>query len=615
VTITGLNLAGATEVDFNGLRTIYYTVDSPAQISATVPTNASTGPVTITTPAGSGTSAGAFTVTSPFITGLTPASAAAGQVVTIDGANFTGTTLVRFGNLTGAFTVVSPTRISATVPANAVSAPVTVTTPLGTGTGQKLTITSPALTSASPPSAPTGAAVTLVGANLAGVTSVTFNGASASFTVKSATQIATTVPAGATSGAVAVVAPAGSTTSGFVFRVSPAVTGFSPASGGAGASVTITGTSFVGITGVRFNNVVAAYHVDSATQITATVPANATTGKILVQGTEGLGTSAAAFAVTSPAITGVTPSLGPVGTAVTITGANFTGATAVAFNGVPASFTVASPTKLTTTAPSGATTGFVTVTTPGGTATGATRFTVVPGITGFTPARGPAGGTVTITGTSFTGAGAVRFNGLAATSFSVDSDAQITATVPANATSGKLTVTTPAGTGTSVASFTVTTPSVSSFSPSIGPVGTLVTINGANLAGATGVSFGGVAAASFSVVSAVKMTATVPAGAATGPIAVANGAGTTVSAATFRVTPTISSFSPASGPVGTSVAIVGTGLTGVTGVRFNGAAATFTPASPTEVDAVVPTGARTGTISVTTPGGTATSAASFTVGS
>ena len=60
-----------------------------------------------------------------------------------------------------------------------------------------------------------------------------------------------------------------------------------------------------------------------------------------------------------------------------------------------------------------------------------------------------------VTGTGFTGATAVAFNGLAAASFAVNSATQITAVVPAGATSGPITVTTPAGPGASALSFTV----------------------------------------------------------------------------------------------------------------------------------------------------------------
>jgi hypothetical protein len=82
----------------------------------------------------------------------------------------------------------------------------------------------------------------------------------------------------------------------------------------------------------------------------------------------------------------------------------------------------------------------------------------------------------------------------------------------------------------------------------------------------------------------------------------------------FAPAATLTSFTPASGPVGTSVTLTGTNLSGATAVAFNGtAAASFTVVSATQITATVPAGATTGTIAVTTPGGTATSAASFTV--
>ena len=80
------------------------------------------------------------------------------------------------------------------------------------------------------------------------------------------------------------------------------------------------------------------------------------------------------------------------------------------------------------------------------------------------------------------------------------------------------------------------------------------------------------------------------------------------------VAPVIKSFTPASGPVGTSVTITGTDLLGATKVTFNGTAATFTVVSSTSITTKVPTGATTGKIAVTTQGGTATSTATFTGG-
>src|SRR5207249_9153897 len=133
------------------------------------------------------------------------------------------------------------------------------------------------------------------------------------------------------------------------------------------------------------------------------------------------------------------------------------------------------------------------VTTPGGTATSASSFTVSipPTITSFTPTTGPAGTSVTISGTNFTGATAIRFNGVSAT-FTVTSDTAIRATVPAGATTGPLSVTTPGGTATSASSFTVVSPpTIASFTPTSGPVGTSVTISGTSFTGATSVSFNG----------------------------------------------------------------------------------------------------------------------------
>ncbi len=79
-------------------------------------------------------------------------------------------------------------------------------------------------------------------------------------------------------------------------------------------------------------------------------------------------------------------------------------------------------------------------------------------------------------------------------------------------------------------------------------------------------------------------------------------------------TPTITSFAPTSGPVGTSVVITGTSFTGATNVSFNGTSATtYTIDSDTQITATVPTGATTGTIIVTVAGVTATSTGTFTV--
>jgi hypothetical protein len=316
----------------------------------------------------------------------------------------------------------------------------------------------------------------------------------------------------------------------------------------------------------------------------------------------------------APTVTTFIPGSGPVGTSVAIAGTNFTGASAVTFNGVNANFTVTSATAIQATVPAGATTGPLGVTTSGGTATSVTNFTVLspPTIASFTPTSGLVGTGVTISGTNFTETTAVTFNGSAAT-FSVSSDTAIQATVPAGATTGVLGVTTPGGTATSASAFTVLiAPTITSFTPTSGSAGTSVMISGTSFSGATAVTFNG-SPTSFSVNSDTTIQATVPNGATTGPLSVTTSGGTATSAASFIVAPTITGFTPTSGAAGTSVTISGTNFAGATAVKFNGVnAGTFTVGSATAIQATVPTGATTGLISVTTPGGTATSATSFT---
>lgn len=194
-----------------------------------------------------------------------------------------------------------------------------------------------------------------------------------------------------------------------------------------------------------------------------------------------------------------------------------------------------------------------------------------PTITSFSPQSGPVGASVTINGTNFDGATQVKFKQRTAT-FTVDSNTKIMAIVPPQAQTGKISVSTPDGTAISATNFVVTAtnaPSITSFSPTSGPVGTTVTINGTNFDGATSVTFNGVGA-SFTVNSSLMITAGVPSGATTGPIRVTTPNGTATSSTNFRVAgaPTITSFSPTFGPVGTVITINGTNFTGATDVKF-----------------------------------------------
>ena len=264
-------------------------------------------------------------------------------------------------------------------------------------------------------------------------------------------------------------------------------------------------------------------------------------------------------ALTTPTVTSVSPSSGPSagGTSVSITGSNFTGATAVHFGSSAASGVIVnSATSITATAPAHAAGAVdVTVTTPSGTSTtsSADLFTYqgAPTVTGLSPGSGPlAGGTsVGITGSNFTGATAVHFGSSAASGVIVNSATSITATAPAHAAGAvDVTVTTPSGTSTTSSADLFTyqgAPTVTGLSPGSGPLagGTSVGITGSNFTGATAVHFGSSAASGVIVNSATSITATAPAhaaGAVDVTVTTPSGTSTTSSADlfTYIVVPT-----------------------------------------------------------------------------
>ncbi len=330
VTVTGGGFTGATAVEFNGLAATTFTVDSATQITAKVPGGATSGVISITTPAGSVASTATFTVLpGPWLALLMPDSGPPGTSVTLLGGGLTGATAVTFNGTAASFTVDNPAQITATVPAGATSGPVSVTTPLGTATGATSFMVDMGFRLAllMPDSGPVGTSVTLLGGDLTGATAVTFNGTAASFTIDNAAEIDATVPAGATSGPVSVTTPLGTATSATDFTVigAPTVTGFTPTSGPVGTSVALTGTDFSGATAVKFNGTGASFTEGSDAQITAIVPASATSGTITITTPGGTAASQTRFTVVPPraAIIRVSPTSGRRGASVTIIGANF----------------------------------------------------------------------------------------------------------------------------------------------------------------------------------------------------------------------------------------------------------------------------------------------------
>ena len=113
---------------------------------------------------------------------------------------------------------------------------------------------------------------------------------------------------------------------------------------------------------------------------------------------------------------------------------------------------------------------------------------------------------------------------------------------------------------------------ITGFSPVSGQAGTVVTINGSGLLGATAFLFNGVTYADFDIVSDSQLQVVVPLGAGTGPLSVVVAGLAIAGSGTFTVAPFISSFNPASGAHPTSVTLFGGNFVmGGTTVTFAGA--------------------------------------------
>lgn len=316
----------------------------------------------------------------------------------------------------------------------------TAATPVFTGV--------PAITSFSLTSGPPGTIVTITGTNLSGATAASFNGtsATASITANTATSLTVTVPPGATTGSISVTTPGGIATSAASFTVCP-------------AAPTLAGFTLLGIRNQK------AIYISSATATWSnaqaacvavggnlvTIP-DAATNDLLTSATGG---ALCWIGLNDQAVEGQyrwvsdnslatffnwcggqpdNANFSPTGEDFGTIGENICAAGTWNDTDNNHSFQATLPRFLLELpacpppAPSGLT---------------------------FTPSAGPAGTIVTLTGTNLTRISAVSFNGTPATDFSFGSGTTATATVPAGATSGPITVTTISGTTTSAASFTV----------------------------------------------------------------------------------------------------------------------------------------------------------------
>lgn len=438
----------------------------------------------------------------------------------------------------------------------------------------------------------------------------------------------------------------------------PVIKSFSPTSGpGTGGTVvTITGTGFQGtalpqvlIGGVPATNIT----VNSDTELKVTTPPYSppVTVKEITVTVDGQSftwpaidyvNSRYGFGYTDPqpGVAYITPASGPAagGTAVTITGDWFSGASAVVFGGsfgdggTPAtSFTVVDGSTITAVAPAGIGTVDIWVVNPTGTsncpcayggATASATFTYIPlpVVTKLTRNGGAVigGDSVVITGTGFTGATEVSFGTTDARSFTVDSDTQITAVSPANTGNVYVKVTTPGGASTTGAGnlfyYGAPAPTFDRFEPPNGPAAGHdgVAIYGSGFTGVSQVLFGSTPAVQIVFVNDGHIGVEIPPGTGTVDVTIETPGGSVTAPAAFFFAPDpeVLSLSPNHGPEegGNLVTVTGSGFTGTQVQMFFGD--TYVPLeditvlSDTSLTAIAPAGTGIADVTVITRGGT-----------
>jgi len=510
----------------------------------------------------------------PSISSFGPQTGTSGNVITVNGTNFTGLGTVLVGGVVMPYTVVSPTQILIQLTPGAQSGVITV---VGTTSGSASSFTPftfigpPTMATVSPLAAAVGQDIIIRGNNFFATPTagepylpvVRIGGITASTVeIISPTEIRVRFPA-STSGNVTVQSWGGIATTSTVSAIlpPPQVRTLGPSPVAVGDTVTITGQDFRFISALNIGGtIIPDYRIVNSTTITFVVPPGATTSTVTVRGAGGSTTSTTRLQVfPAPVISMVTPGGGFTGQVITLTGENFTGATAVRFGNTTATFTVSADGRtIQAIIPANVSTGAsISVTTPGGTARSGQPFlgrpSPLPVITGFGPIPVVEGDLLTVQGENFpynpnATAATVILGGVAIPGGYYTSSTTLVLRVPPgvvpftrSSTTAILTLQTMRGStnaGLQVPVLAPDAPVITRFTPDAGDSTTMITIEGRNFGTSPrntiqDISIGGVPVASFVVLNG-RIILTVAGTVSTGTIAIRTPGGIITTTGTFR---------------------------------------------------------------------------------
>jgi len=420
------------------------------------------------------------------------------------------------------------------------------------------TLPTPTASSVSPSTGKSGDQITINGQFYAATASdvkVAFGGIQATVVSASPTQIVATVPSGInavdnTQVPVQVSVGGQNLSLPYSFTIQANFKDYSPKSGPIGTVITFTGDNlpssyYYSNYTVSFGTVTQAISYYSQ----ATVLYNVTTNNFQISVTDNGKTFAlpGTFSVTAPTISSLSPGSGLAGSTVTVTGTNFPtsyGNISATLGGVSVTASPYSSNQFSFTVPTSMSAGSYSLVLTAGpnSVTSPQKFTVTaPSISSFAPTTGPVNSQVTLTGTFVSGQYyTVNFGSYTTYAYAQSSSSMIV-TVPQGIPPGAIKISVVIGgqTVTAPGSFTITTPTITSFSPTSGVAGTIVTITGTgfNSAYGAGVSFGSINASVLNVTS-TTIKAIVPSNTGNGAmkITVTSGGQTVVSTDNFTVT-------------------------------------------------------------------------------
>lgn len=580
----------------------------------------------------------------PVVERLEPTSGPPGTSVQIVGRFFRSDQTVLLTDVEMPVTTRLPNRVTVTIPPGASTGRVQIRLVDGTlVTGPEFRVLAalpaPVVSSVEPAHAPPGAEVRIHGDHFSArltENTVTIGGLPVVVRTATPTELAVIVPTGAATGTfiVAVTGAGQASSADFTVDVGVQIASFAPTVASPGTRITVHGAGFAPRAAgnrVFVNGTTARVVSASATELTFDVPAAATSGTLLID-VHGAGRAYSESALTvqpAPTLAAMEPTSGVIGATVHIHGTNFgtdIRQVVVMMHEVALTVRNVSDTELTVEIPPGAVSDRLSVVIHGLPAVlSRESFDVLAPVvvTSFSPEQGGTGTVVTIVGAGFSTTAAhdrVTIAGIACPIVSA-TPTELHVRVP-SASSGPFIVEVHhAGTARTPRPFVVTNPpTVTSFEPTSGTVGTVVHVHGTQFGetpAMVSVTFGE-RAGSIQSMTNTQIDVLVPAGATTGHIGVSvrlQGAAT--SSTDFRVlTPiSVSAVEPASAYPGQTVVVRGVGLAepGL-GVTFTGARhpATVTARTTSEMRVIVSTDAQTGPLTVRTEDGR-TAATTFTL--